>query len=137
MLILKDDLFKIMDCIRQHINHMRQTNFNINEFHVIRVWYYDMANLILKTNIGVNDFSLYTATEMNYTNQDIINKAKNIWSNDLIPIEILKDNDGYFFSLPKEIYKEELITDYCFLPSEYEIPDSTLLNEFTYDFYLS
>lgn len=116
-----DDYCKILNCIKQHMIYCLENDFNFDEFFVISVWYPEMANLYLKSGTKENEFAILNKFDSGYKNKNNVIKAHKIWDANLIPVEILKDNQGYFFCFPKNFGAEDLYI-YGLLSAEYDIP---------------
>lgn len=120
MIIPYTDFPKILNCIQQHINIRKHDDSE--RFYVIKVFYPEMANLILNSNTSDNEFAIVTVTEQNYTKQNIIDMAKKIWACGLVPVEICKDHDALFFALPKQEIHNKHIEHLELLLAEFKIP---------------
>lgn len=120
--ISEEDYYKIMSCVKQHIIKCHENNFRFDEFFVISVWYPDMANLYLKSETKSNEFAVLNKFDYNYNDVNNINKAHKIWNNNLIPVEIMKDNQGFFFCFPKSNIESFDFEIWKLLPAEYSIP---------------
>jgi len=135
--ILSDDeYYNVTNCIKQHIkrnynlnklNTTLKTKLNeLNEPYAITVWFPDMANKYLNSKTNDGELCILTKKINGYSNEENIKKIKLIFDNELVPIEILKDNQGYFFAFPK--YKIDLIYKNPYehlelISVEYDIPD--------------
>lgn len=118
-----EEKFNITICLSDFINN----NYIPSHFFVIKVWEPTAARSILKYPAPDNSFVLQMADEGNYTRKDIIKKAKNIWKNGLVPIEIIQITGAYFFALPYNVVKKNEVFDYEMLPAENKIPN---MNDF-------
>ncbi len=96
-----------------------------NDCAVITVWESSMANKHLRNNAPTpkGDFAVICKKIAHYSNHGNIRRINDIWNKGLFPIEIITEDGGVFYSVPKDAIFNKTFSKYNIKMSEEEIPD--------------
>jgi len=110
----------ILSVVQQNLRRYPLTNNIVS----VSVWFPDIANAMLNSNTPANGYYVFQKSIQKYTMPDIIAKIKEIWDEELLPIEVVQAEGAYFYAIPLNDYNVTTM-----LPAEQHIPS---LDDFIY-----
>lgn len=117
--ITEREICDIMNCLNQFSRTFKETN----QYYSITVWFPKMANRLLMSNTPNSGFAIIEKRIEDYTRLELINKIRMLHDNGLVPIEVIKDDAGFLFALPKEAMLSGDLTNVIMVEAEDYIPD--------------
>lgn len=100
----EDEIIDIMSCLDQfaHNGNFDKTG---NTFFCIQVWFANDANKYRQSNTPLGGFHIRVKTEEMFGSPNLLNHSKLLWHNNLVPVEIIREDRAIFYAL----YKCELM----------------------------
>jgi len=114
----QEELSDIRSCIGQYIEPLTIENICA----VISVFDKDASSKYLKTKTKPGTYTVAKRSMAQYSDQTIIRHIRNIWAVGLYPIEIIKEDQEFFFAVPQEAIFFRIIDSYPMLEAEENIP---------------
>lgn len=87
-----------------------------NEVGTITVWESEMANKYLHSGARFGQYTVFYKPASDYTNPHLVDEIYDIWEEGFFPIELIVEDGGFFFGVPKKAIFENRVKEYELLP---------------------